>query len=98
MTLLESFRYYEYILIDFYNAHYFLLVAIIVGGLTLIFLIPFGFAIYKADKEPEVEKRKLTAKSKYVLMVDTITSMSHQFCRCTVSDYQNLSKYLNVCD
>lgn len=70
MTLLEDFRYYEYMLIDFYYAHYFLLIAIIVGGLTLIFLIPFGFAIYKADKTPDEEetKKRLTAKGIKICM------------------------------
>lgn len=73
MTLLEDFRYYEYMLIDFYYNHYFLLVSLIVGGLTLISIVWLGFAFYRADRESEEEKKtekRLNSKGKRVELVD----------------------------
>lgn len=58
MTLLEDFRYYEFILIDFYYDHYFLLISIIIGGLTSVSLGLFGFFLYRADEVPKEENKE----------------------------------------
>lgn len=62
---IEFVRYYENILIKFYHEHYFLLIAIILAVCMTIFLIPFGFAVYRAEKELAEERKareKETAK------------------------------------
>ena len=54
---LEFLRPYEAYLIDFYHEHYFLLIVIIMTICMVIFLVPFGIAWRRADRELEEERR-----------------------------------------